>query len=132
VSFRYAFGNPGPEYEMTRYIREHSQPSDRLVVMGWNAAIQYETGLVAPSRHFYSLPFWMGEGSELQERYRAEFMKDLHARPPEHVVVSEAQAARIVGRTVELEEFPGFYSFLRDGYEKVTEFDDLELYRRKR
>jgi hypothetical protein len=39
---------------------------------------------------------------------------------------------RYWGRTVELEEFPGFYSFLRDGYEKVTEFDDLELYRRKR
>jgi hypothetical protein len=100
--------------------------------MGWNAAIQYETSLPAPSRHFYSLPFWMGQGSALQERYRAEFMHDLHARPPAYVVVSTGQAARIVGRAVRLEEFPAFFEFLRGGYQKVTEFDELELYRRKR
>jgi len=131
TAFRYGFGNPGPEYRMTRYLKEHSRPTDHLVVMGWNAAIQYETGLPAPSRHFYSLPFWMGEKSPLQARYRTEFMRDLQARPPEYVVVSTRQAARIVGRAVALEEFPAFFEFLRGGYRRVTEFDELELYQRK-
>ena len=94
----------------------------------WHEAI-FETGLsVEEAEAWRTLP----QTEKLSERYRAEFMHDLHARPPEYVVVSTGQAARIVGRAVRLEEFPAFFEFLRGGYQKVTEFDELELYRRKR
>jgi hypothetical protein len=117
VAFRYGFGSPGPEFEVIEHIRHHKKPGERIAVMGWNAAIQYESGLQAASRHFYSLPFWM-----------AEFMKDLKARPPEHVVVSTTQAARLVGRQVSMEEFPEFHAFITDGYEESTRIDDFIVY----
>jgi hypothetical protein len=129
VSYYDTFGVPGWDVRMADYIQSHSAPDDRLVIMGWNIEVLYMTDRPTVSRLAYSLPLWMGEGTDLQNRYRAEFMRDLHRDPPQLIVVAPA-AEPLLGRQVSLDEFPEFAAFL-SGYEREFEAGPLELYRRR-
>ena len=122
------FGVPGPDHRMAEYIREHSEPEDHLIVMGWNIELLHMTGRPTMSRLAYSLPVWMGEGTGLRERYRDELMDDLLATPPELIVVAP-QAEPLLGREVAMDEFPAFERLLADRYEAEVTFGDLLLYR---
>jgi hypothetical protein len=122
------FGVPGNDLRMVERLQAESRPGDRLFVMAWNAEILYATGLEPVSRFGYSLPFWMGGGSEFQARYRREVMEDLGARTP-HFIVVATQAVPLVGRIAGLEEFPEFVRFLNEGYVQDAAFGDLTLYR---
>lgn len=124
------FGVPGDDYRMAEHLRDVSEPGDRLFVMAWNAELHYTTDLDSPSRFGYSLPFWMGEGTEYQTEFRAEAMRDLRAAPPDYIVVAP-QAVPLVGREVELAEFPEFVSFLEAGYHEDVSFGDLTLHVRR-
>lgn len=128
VSYYDTFGVPGDDLRMVEHIRATSRPGDRLVVLGWNLEVLYMTGLPTVSRLAFSLPVWMGEGTELQAAYRAELMNDLHAAAPELVVVAE-QAEPLIGRPVSLDDFEEFRKFLGDRYERDVAFGPLALYR---
>jgi hypothetical protein len=127
ASYHDTFGVPGNDLRMAEHIRELSDEDDRLFVMAWNAELIPMTGLRTVSRFGYSLPFWMGDGTDYQRRYRLEAMAALHRDPPEFVVVG-AQALPLVGRVPTLSEFPAFDAFLTARYARVTAYGDLELY----
>lgn len=126
-AFRAAFGVER-DWEVARYLRHHAAPGDRLFVMGWHANVLYESGLQSPSRHLYSMPLWMGRGTELQARYRGELMQTMHARAPEFVVLAP-QAVPLLGRQVRLDEFPEFLSLVTERYRMVAQFGDFTVHR---
>ena len=70
----------------------------------------------------------MGDGTAEQGRYRREFMSSLRQRPPDFIVVAP-QAEPLVGRIVELEEFPELFEFIRERYERDHEIAGMVLYR---
>lgn len=128
ASYYDTFGVPGNDYRMSEHIRASSSRDDRLFVMAWNAELLYTTDRESASRFGYSLPFWMGEGTDFQSRYRTEVMDTLRRAPPELIVVAP-QALPLVGRNVDLEEFAQFARFLDDRYQLDVTFGDLSLYR---
>ena len=79
-------------------------------------------------RSEYRLPLWMGEGTAEQDRYRREFMGSLRQSPPDFIVVAP-QAEPLVGRIVELEEFPELFAFIGERYVLDREIAGLVLYR---
>ena len=80
------------DFELAEYLRQRTRPSDRIQVWGHESLVYYLAERDAASRFQTSNPLVTlpadGVLTPMQSRWRAEFLRDLEARPPRYVVVT--------------------------------------------
>ncbi len=105
------------------YINKHTQLHDKVAVFGVDAIVQYLSERAAPTRFIYSFPLNVPNRS-FRDRYRAEFMDDLHRSRPRYLLLGTSQDEASTSS-----EFPELAGLLRQDYQLDREFGPLELYR---
>ncbi len=123
------FGSPAEDLAVARYLREHSEPSDGVVIWGWNSAVLFLSQRISPTRFGYSMPLMMGDGHPIQERYRTEFLCALEDSPPRYIVVGSL-STQILHGTYHLEDFPAFHRMVKEAFVPIETFGSLRLYER--
>jgi hypothetical protein len=121
------FGIPGDDLRAAQYLRDHTEDGASVVMLGWNASVLYLSNRRSPTRFGYSLPLFMGDGSELREAYRNEFMQTLEASPPEIVVVGQL-SEMILGADYSVTDFPEFEALLNQHYRRTQSFGHNTIY----
>jgi hypothetical protein len=121
------FGIPGDDLRAAQYLHDHTGESASVVVLGWNASVLYLSNRRSPTRFGYSMPLFMGEGNELRESYRSEFMRTLEASPPEIVVVGQL-SEMILGTNYSVTDFPAFAAVLHQKYRRTQRFGHIDIY----
>lgn len=124
------FGSVADELLAAEYLREHTQPDDRIEIWGWSASVPYLAKRGRPTRFIYSMPLVMGAETSVREAYRREFLRKLDESPPAMVVVAPV-SREILGGEFSLDDFPSFRLWLEDHYEPETVFGELVLLRRR-
>ena len=126
--FPIARSEAGSDMLAADYLRKRTTEDDRVAVWGWNVSVIYLAGRRSASKFGYSMPLILGDGTELRERYRREFLADLRATRPLYIVVAP-QAEEVLGRSYGLAEFPELEFLVADCYRKEAAFGELTLYR---
>ena len=129
--FPIARGVAGSDLLAADYIRDRTTENDRVAVWGWNVSVNYLAGRRSASKFGYSMPLILGEGTELRERYRSEFLADLQATRPVYIVVAP-QAEEVLGRSYGLAGFPALESLVMNCYRREAAFGQLTVYRLSR
>ena len=123
-----ALYNAENERAAARYIAAHTKPDDGVFIWGNDATVRYLANRPNPSRFTAEMPLSLPGG--YLERYRAEAMRELRARPPTYFVVG-INWWRPDTREQTLAKFPELSAFLKQGYSLEKSFGILDLYRRK-
>jgi hypothetical protein len=123
----------GKELEQTvRYVRNHTEPTDRVLVWGYEPAINFLSRRRSPSRFFVER--WLTiPGIPRQSDWRAEFIASLRKHPPLYVLVvdDDNRPWYVPNPSDAVHEFPEFAAFLAEHYRLETEFVRIAFYRRK-
>lgn len=112
----------------SRYIYDHTNTNDNIIIWGWNAGIVYLSERQSSSRFGFSMGLLIGEDSHTKTLYRQEFMNDLYKKPPTYVVKGTLYE-KVLGRHFDLSDFPAFKKFITTNYKEEVRFGDLILYR---
>ncbi len=112
----------------SRYIYDHTNINDNIIIWGWNAGIVYLSERQSSSRFGFSMGLLLGESTHTKTIYRQEFMNDLYRKPPVYIVVGTIYE-KVLGRHLDLSDFPAFENFLTMNYKEEIRFGDLILYR---
>jgi hypothetical protein len=113
------------------YVCQHTEPTDTVLVWGYEPAINFLSGRRSPSR--FMVERWLTiPGVPRQSEWRDEFIGSLQARPPRYVlVVNDNNRPYYVPNPVAaVAEFPAFEAFLRRHYDLETEIAGIFFYRR--
>jgi hypothetical protein len=106
------------DYEVAQYVKEKTNPDDRIQVWGGAATIYYLAQREASSRFQASASLVAhrrgGDLIPLQERWRQEFLAELHNRPPEYFIVEDKDWATYMGLAED-----------QNSYELLVEFTEL-------
>lgn len=115
---------------ISAYVKDHSDPSDFVLVWGWDPLINVLSSRKSPTRFGYSYPL-VAKGP-LQSKYREIFLCEVFARPPKYIVVDAVGRWAMLNHSgVEyLQGFPMFYNFIHNGYEVVWSIGHFEVWRR--
>lgn len=78
---------------VAEYLREHSSPSDPVVVFGLEPGLYVQADRLPPTRFAYDLPL-VAEAdappfSARRQAWREEFIEDLILRPPLYIVINQ-------------------------------------------
>ncbi|MBX3287644.1 MAG: hypothetical protein KF703_20020, partial [Actinobacteria bacterium] len=129
---------PAEEVDLARYVREHTDPGQRVLVWGNEPEVYWRADRL-PAGGFTHSEFITGRSggrrSHLvteadvpdEELYR-EWIARLEADPPE-LIVDTAAADRRGGRWFPLEGFDALAELVRQRYTRVDTVDDAPIYR---
>jgi hypothetical protein len=119
-------------YRVSRYVEEHSQPSDRVLVFGWEPMINFLSGRAAPTRFGYDYPLVAGDGGGVVGAYRDEFVNALREQPPLYIVVADGDRNSLMPRASKrfVEEIPEFGELMRRRYRHEVRIGNFDLWRR--
>jgi hypothetical protein len=118
--------------QVVGYVRDHTEPSDPVLVWGYEPGINFLSGRRAPSRFFVER--WLTiPGIPRQGQWRAEFVAALRARPPLYIlIVDDNNRPWYVPNPADaVHGFPEFAAFLEQLYRLESEFVRIAFYRRK-
>jgi hypothetical protein len=124
------FGIPGPDIRAARYLAENSNADDGVVIWGWNSSILFMSGRQSPTRFGWSMPLMLGEGTEIREAFRREFLCDISRNPPRWIVIAP-QSTLLLGGHFTVDDFPEFAALLNRHYSVRTTISDLILHERE-
>jgi hypothetical protein len=112
--------------QLARFLRNQARPEDRLFVWGHEASVIYLSGLESATRFTFSLP--LAEPGPYRDRYRAEAIAELRARPPRFLLAGASYGFEDPDKAAFLGSFPELERFLRERYRHRTSFGILDLY----
>ncbi len=75
---------PARETWLSRYVIQHTEPDDQVLVWGARAQVNFQSGRMSPTRYHYSYPLII-EGYTSEERVR-DMVDELKASPPALIV----------------------------------------------
>jgi hypothetical protein len=115
------------------YVRAHTRSGDPVLVWGFEPPVYILSGRDAPTRFFFDVPLTVRFAPEA---WRAEFLRDLQARPPAlFLVLRNDRIPWATGRkddsTAQLAEWPELSGWLAAHYRRETEIEDFTVYRRR-
>jgi hypothetical protein len=124
----------GADRAVARELRARTKPEAPVFVWGFEPVIYWLAARPPASRFIYDVPQrtpWQREWA------RSELMRELHARPPEAIVVQRNDVFPMVtGDTLDshraLSTFPALAALLEHDYELATNVEDFELFLRRR
>ncbi|MGH8547721.1 MAG: ArnT family glycosyltransferase [Methylococcales bacterium] len=119
------------------YLREHTQPNERIQVWGHESLVYYLAERASVSRFQTSNPLVVhapGHAlSKLQQRWRAEFMRNMREAPPVYIAIvhddhwwwspGEQSSWQV------LDEFPEWKQFILGNYSSETRIGRFEVFR---
>jgi hypothetical protein len=124
-------------YKVARYLREHTEPSDKVLVFSLEPGLNFLARRAAPTRFCYDLPLVYEFGGarlkSYQARIRKEFLAGLAADAPAYVVVVEKDTNTVEPKDSfeQMREFVEFRSFLEHNYLLETKIEHYYLYRKQ-
>ncbi len=145
IAYRVREGAKGPWEVVGRYIREHSQPTDKIYVWGWYPGIYVQAQRFSSAARAFAMPRY---APAVVERTVAELLEQFSREPPKFIVDARKRHIPTIRPPYELwpivlQGFMGFEKsqFLPnneravDNYDKAwarmlrTEFDEEEALR---
>jgi len=122
----------GGEFQVIRYLREHSAPGDQVFVWGTAPLIYFLGGIEYPSRFVSNLAL---VSDWAPAAWRDELVRTLHEKWPRFVIVERRDAIPSVsGTTLDSQEYlvryPALARLLGKHYEKVQAFRNFVVYTR--
>jgi hypothetical protein len=124
-------------WDTAEYLRTHTRPGDRIQVWGHESLVYYLAERHAASRFQTSHGLTVrhpGEAiSEMQQRWRREFMESMHQTPPAFIAVvnddhwwwaPENKSSREL-----LDEFPEWKAFIQEHYRQEKQIGRFDLFR---
>jgi hypothetical protein len=126
-------------YDLAEYLAAHTAPGDRVQIWGHESLVYYLAGRDAASRFQTSNGLVMRPPgrpiTEMQRRWRREFMADLRRHAPRYVVVVRGDNWWWAPgqRTSEelLDDFPELADFIRSDHEFDRSIGRFRIYRRR-
>jgi hypothetical protein len=109
-----------------QYVASHTQETDRVLVFGNNATINFLSARQNPTRFVFGLPLTRPGG--MRDGYRKEFLDKIASAPPAYIVVGMAHSGTTAGA---LRNFPEFVQILAERYALETTIGHLDVYRRR-
>jgi hypothetical protein len=125
------------QYKVTRYLKEQTEPEDKVLVFGLEPGINFLAQRRAPGKFSYDLPLTYQFGPQKLKSYQARlkkaFLRELEAAPPVYIAVVEKDTSTIEPRDSyeQMLEFVEFKNFLAQNYYLETKIEHYYLYRRK-
>jgi hypothetical protein len=121
------------------YLRAHTAPADPIFVWGYESLVYYFADRYPPARFQMTTPLVLradaAEYDPMQQRWRAELVRDLTARPPAYVAVvrddhwwwapNQLSSEELVG------EFPALKALIDRDYVDDTTIGRFRIYRRR-
>ena len=116
------------------YIRAHTHPEDQVLIWGFESPVYLLSGREAPTRFFFDVPLTVHFAPE---SWRAEFLRDVQARPPElFLIMRNDKIPWATGRkddsTKQLAEWGELARWVSANYREETEIEDFTILRLKR
>jgi len=124
------YGEVGDDMRAERWLREQGQPG-KVVVFGFHPAVAWLSQRETVSRFGYSLPLMMGDGLDVRDQYRAEFLRAIEATPPRYILVG-VQSEQIFGATMTLDDFPELADLVRQSFREAARFGRIVIYESSR
>jgi hypothetical protein len=120
-------------HEVASYVAQRTQPGEAIYVWGYDPLVYLLADRPHASRFIYALPF-MSDWAP--ERWLREFIAEMKAHPPVYFVTQHNQGGPwIVGHSIDPADYitwlPELDQWLRENYERETQFGDFVLYRRR-
>jgi len=136
---RWGFGDISAvaSYKVARYLREQTEPSDKVLVFGIEPGLNFLSKRESATRFCYDLPLTYQYGGKGFERHQAglrkEFVDELRESRPVYIVVIENDTNTVEPKDSfgQMLEFVEFRSFLDQNYYLETKIEHYYLYRRK-
>jgi hypothetical protein len=115
--------------ELSTYVADHSQESDRVLVWGWDPLINVLSRRSSPTRFGYSYPLTVT--SPKQEGYRAIFLGEIERMPPKFIVIDDSQKWSLADKPgLELlREFPEFSRIVASRYTMIGDIGTFQLWK---
>ncbi len=121
--------NSGANRDVAAWIAEHTAPSDKVFIWGFEPEIYDLAGRRWASRYIYNVPqrvAWAASSREL-------LVRELRESPPAVLVVEHRDVFPMVtGNSRDSHDsiayFPEFEDFLHGGYKKIHRIEDFDLY----
>jgi hypothetical protein len=116
--------------ELSRYVREHTAPDDRIFLFGINGAGVYFASDRLTAHRFLRVNFFV-ETYFPDSAFRLDAVTaELAARPPLYLIFERLNSTSEMGRTVDaLQQDPAVVRLLSQ-YRLETQIEDFTLYRR--
>jgi len=114
--------------QLADYIAPRSQPTDTLLVWGWEVQINLLARRKPPTRFGFSFPLTVP--GPMQVPYRRQFLADISRAPPRYVVVCVTCPTALSLRTglEEMDDFVEFKQWLHERYDPIREVGAFELW----
>jgi 4-amino-4-deoxy-L-arabinose transferase-like glycosyltransferase len=122
-----SFGIPADEVAAAERLAQLSTPDDYVLVWGWNTNVLYLADRKSPTRFGFSMPLLLGPGTDVRDRYRAEFMRALGNTPIKYIILGEI-AETILGGKVDLSDFPEFYDYLVENFQSNGDIGRVQIW----
>lgn len=124
-------------WDTAAWLREHTQPDDRIQVWGHESLVYFLAGRSAVSRFQTSNPLVVHPSdrplSGMQQGWRAEFMRDVQAAPPVYIaIVHDDNWWWSPGQQTSWEllaGFPQWQQFILANYRSETRIGRFEIFR---
>lgn len=121
--------NSGANRDVAEWVAEHTQPSDKIFVWGFEPEIYDLAGRRWATRYVYNVP----QRVDWAVSSRETMMRDLEANRPAVVVVEHRDVFPMVtGNARDSHDSIPYFSeledFLHGGYRKVHRIEDFDLY----
>jgi Dolichyl-phosphate-mannose-protein mannosyltransferase len=123
----------GGEFQVTRYLKEHSRPGDQVYVWGTAPLIYFLSARECPSRFVSNL----GLTSDwAPAAWRDELVHTLQMKPPRFFIVERRDAIPAVsGTTLDSQEYliryPALLHLINSQYAQVKMFRNFTIYERR-
>jgi hypothetical protein len=110
--------NPFPEaVEVGSWLRSHTEPTDRIAVIGSEPQIYFYAGHRAATGYLYTYP--MMEPQPFARQMQDEMMRELEAAMPAFVVFVSIPSSWLVRRDSDLAILDWANRFLQEHYQRV-------------
>jgi Glycosyltransferase family 87 len=115
------------EIEAARYIREHSEDSDTVLVWGNDATIGFLSDRESPTRFVFSMPLTGEVSTPWLKAYRKEYIASLTLRRPRYVVIGQPHDGSS-DKQKDLQDFFELRDFINENYRLDKRIGFLDLY----
>jgi len=118
--------NPFPEaVEIARYIRDHTDPHDRIAVLGSEPEIYFYADRLSATGHIYM--YGLMEEQPFAERMQMQLISEIEAMRPEYVVVVNVETSWLVRAASSRKILEWGESFVRNRYDLVGVVDMIDF-----
>jgi len=117
--------------EVAAYVRERTQPDDRIFLFGVNGAGIYFLADRLTAHRFLRVNFFVGMGFPEPSFTLAAVTRDLAERRPRYILFEDLHATSAIGRSVSGVVTDPRVIELLSGYELEATIEDFTIYRRR-